>query len=96
MANQWFNAPAVADSDGDYWPKYRDRVDGFSAFVVANSPRYFVRFYADQSVLDGIAAEADADAVSESSVVNALENDRGETWDTTQLTESFYVDMGTQ
>jgi hypothetical protein len=74
MADRWLRVPRTGlGTDTDpFSPEYADQLDGFSGQILAQSPRYLIRAYADTATLDSIEAENDVQALTNAEVENAL------------------------
>ena len=92
--NRWFNVPRVVETDpltgGDnVFPKYSDRVGAWSSFQISQGQRFIVWYSADESTLDEIADESDADELSIDGVLQFLNQKGGFDYDRYELEWAF-------
>lgn len=81
MPNRWFAVPEVevdTPTGTGTDPEYADRVEAYSNYRRGNSPRRVVRYYADESTLDAIAANDNVRVIDDE--VAQVETDRGGEW----------------
>lgn len=66
IESRWFRVRVIGSGDTPEdarRPEYSDRLDGYSAFQLGDSPMMVMRAYGEPSVLDGIAAEPRANEI---------------------------------
>lgn len=94
MPSRWFRIPVVGSDtyDNPIRPKYAERADGFSwtdREVFGKSSVRLARLYADEAILDEIAAETDAREIS--LPVNALNATFGRDRTEAEWREGFHI-----
>lgn len=88
MSDTWYLVPTAGSGGArdPRHPKYSDRFDGYSSYLVEQHDRFIVRFFGDSSAHDQTQSEGDVESATPEEAAQRLNDALGtdyspETWE---------------